>query len=283
MQALGSSIVDLLLGEYIEGVDQRQLELDVLNGHLLLQNLAVKDVALQRLQLPVLVKAGIIGKVELDIPWSHLKSQPTKLRMENILLLVGPQSEAEWDQAEQDRRVALAKEATLTSHEKRSAQAKATVAQRARPQRKTWAASLSAMVLERLQVDITNVVVRYVDSSHGPYTYSITLGIESISMRPREHRSDDADAAADAGGRGRRPSAEDGSSSSALHKVRAHARARTRTHAHARARTRTHAHARARTPRRTPRRMPRPHRLPRPRPRHLPLLRAPLASIHPPC
>ena len=263
MQALGSSIVDLLLGEYIEGVDQRQLELDVLNGHLLLQNLAVKDVALQRLQLPVLVKAGIIGKVELDIPWSHLKSQPTKLRMENILLLVGPQSEAEWDQAEQDRRVALAKEATLTSHEKRSAQAKATVAQRARPQRKTWAASLSAMVLERLQVDITNVVVRYVDSSHGPYTYSITLGIESISMRPREHRSDDADAAADAGGRGRRPSAEDGSSSSALHKVRAHARAR--------------------TPRRTPRRMPRPHRLPRPRPRHLPLLRAPLASIHPPC
>ena len=67
MQALGSSIVDLLLGEYIEGVDQRQLELDVLNGHLLLQNLAVKDVALQRLQLPVLVKAGIIGKVELDI------------------------------------------------------------------------------------------------------------------------------------------------------------------------------------------------------------------------
>lgn len=223
MQALGSSIVDLLLGEYIEGVDQRQLELDVLNGHLLLQNLAVKEVALQRLQLPVLVKAGIIGKVELQIPWSHLKSQPTKLRLENVLLLVGPQSEAQWDEEEQERRVVQAKEATLLSHERRAEQARLSELQtRSRPQRRTWAASLSAMVLERLEVDINNVVIRYVDTSHGPCTYSITLAIQSISMRPGENRPDHA--VTSEGGRAtshprRNSSTEDGSAP--LHKVRA--------------------------------------------------------------
>ena len=92
--ALGSAVLDVLLGEYIEGLDQRQLELDVLNGHLLLQNLAIKQSALQKLQLPVLVKAGLIGKVELRIPWSKLASEPTKLKLDNLLLLVGPQSEA---------------------------------------------------------------------------------------------------------------------------------------------------------------------------------------------
>ena len=149
MQALGSSIVDLLLGEYIEGVDQRQLELDVLNGHLLLQNLAVKDVALQRLQLPVLVKAGIIGKVELDIPWSHLKSQPTKLRMENILLLVGPQSEAEWDMAYEEQREFEKKQSAL------KARAQTQVLEKHEPakeNKQSFFARLTAQVFERLQV-----------------------------------------------------------------------------------------------------------------------------------
>ena len=54
------------------------------------------------------------------------------------------------------------------------------------------AASLSAMVLERLEADINNVVIRYVDTSHGPCTYSITLAIQSISMRPGENRPDHA-------------------------------------------------------------------------------------------
>ena len=47
MQHLGSAVLDVLLGEYIENLDQRQLELDVLNGHLLLQNLSIKPSALQ--------------------------------------------------------------------------------------------------------------------------------------------------------------------------------------------------------------------------------------------
>ena len=88
--ALANAVLDVLLGEYIEGLDQRQLELDVLNGHLLLQNLTIRSTAIQRaLQLPVAVKAGIIGRVELRIPWAHLSSQPTQLRMRNLLLLVG--------------------------------------------------------------------------------------------------------------------------------------------------------------------------------------------------
>ena len=53
MNSLGSAVLDVLIGEYIENVDQRRLELDVLNGHLLLHDLRIKPSAFQKLQLPV--------------------------------------------------------------------------------------------------------------------------------------------------------------------------------------------------------------------------------------
>ena len=190
-QSFASSVIDLLIGEYIEGLDQQQLELDVLSGHLLLQNISIKQTALQTLQLPVFIKAGLIGKVELRIPWSHLKSEPTKLLLDNLLLLVCPQSEAPWDEEMDLKCEALRKEATLLSHERGALAATAERdSQALKPERKTWVASLSAMVLDRLQVEITNVVVRYVDASHGACTYSLSLAVESISMRPSEEHHD---------------------------------------------------------------------------------------------
>ena len=48
--------------------------------HVLLQNLEVKPRAMQTaLNLPLVVKAGTIGRVELRIPWAKLNSEPTQL------------------------------------------------------------------------------------------------------------------------------------------------------------------------------------------------------------
>ena len=150
MQHLGSAVLDVLLGEYIQGLDQRQLELDVLNGHLLLQNLTIKPSALQKLRLPVLVKAGMIGKVELRIPWSKLSSEATRLRLDNLLLLVGPQSEADWDQESEVQREAKHKQLILQAHERMRHGAVVEVP--SARQKSSFAARLSARVLDRLQV-----------------------------------------------------------------------------------------------------------------------------------
>ena len=180
--ALGSKLIDVLLGEYIEGLDQHQLELDVLNGHLLLQNLSIKASALRRLQLPLAVKAGLIGRVELRIPWATLSSQPTQLRITDLKLLVGPQSEGPWDNEAECQRQEEHKQSALLAHEKKRAGG-TDADEAAGPKRSTFAARLSMRVMDRLQVDISNVVIRYVDSSHGPRPYSITLGVSSIKLR----------------------------------------------------------------------------------------------------
>ena len=170
--ALGGAVLDILLGEYIQGAQsQRQLELDILNGHLLLQNLTVRAGAFERLGLPVRVLAGVIGRVELRIPWAKLSSEPTRLRLDSLMLLVGPQSEAEWDHEAEDKRAFARKLALLDGLAASEAEA------RREKERggSSFAARISDKVLGRLQVDISNVAVRYVDGRHGPEAYSISL------------------------------------------------------------------------------------------------------------
>lgn len=185
--ALGSAVLDVLLGDYIEGLDQRQLELDVLNGHLLLQNLSVRETAFRQLQLPFAIKAGIIGRVELRIPWANLSSQPTQLRLKDILLLVVPQSESMWNEEAERKREDHRKRSLLDAYEKKSVVASSSAeCEQPSHQRSTFAARLSARILDRLQVDVTDLVIRYVDASHARRPYTITLGIRTISLRSSE-------------------------------------------------------------------------------------------------
>lgn len=46
------------LGDYIEDLDKKQLQFSILGGNMELQNLCLKTSALNKLNLPILVKAG---------------------------------------------------------------------------------------------------------------------------------------------------------------------------------------------------------------------------------
>ncbi|MDC0526253.1 UHRF1BP1/VPS13 N-terminal domain-containing protein [bacterium] len=117
----------------------------------LLQNLSIKASALQKFQLPIVVKAGTIGRVELQIPWSKLANEPTRLRMDSLLLLVGPQSESEWDQQAESLREVKRKQLTLAAHE---ATHHSAAAAKPAPKSNSFAARLSAKVLDKLQVRV---------------------------------------------------------------------------------------------------------------------------------
>jgi len=85
-------ILQDLLGELVH-LPKQELKLDLLNGHVLLGNLDVQPKALQvLLGLPLVVQAGMIGRVELHIPWSKLGTEPTRVLLDRVLLLVSPQS-----------------------------------------------------------------------------------------------------------------------------------------------------------------------------------------------
>jgi hypothetical protein len=55
---------------------------------------------LKELELPVVIKTGILGKLSVRIPWQTLKSDPVVITIDHIFALIGPKPPAEFDAEE---------------------------------------------------------------------------------------------------------------------------------------------------------------------------------------
>lgn len=100
MESVVTSVLNALLGQYVDGLNN--LNLSVTSGDIELENLAIKKEALQDLKLPIYVKSGasrcfsallkhsgFLGKLRINIPWSNLKHMPTVISLERIFLIIG--------------------------------------------------------------------------------------------------------------------------------------------------------------------------------------------------
>lgn len=55
------------LGTYLEGIDSQSLRISVFKGNVELRNLQLKPDALNDLDLPIVVKAGLLGSLKLKV------------------------------------------------------------------------------------------------------------------------------------------------------------------------------------------------------------------------
>lgn len=67
----------------------------------MLHGLKLKREALDKLNLPVVVYQGYLGKLELHIPWTNLKQQPVIVEISDLFLLAGPKIAGDIDPAEE--------------------------------------------------------------------------------------------------------------------------------------------------------------------------------------
>ena len=58
------------LGAYVYGVDAQSLKVSVFKGDVVLENLQLKPEALADLNLPVVVRSGLVGSLKLKVPCS---------------------------------------------------------------------------------------------------------------------------------------------------------------------------------------------------------------------
>ena len=78
------------LGEYVEGIDQKSLAISIYAGNVSLQHLRLKSSALAALDLPVSVKAGLVDKLTLKVPWNALGRTPVVVSIDKVYLLAEP-------------------------------------------------------------------------------------------------------------------------------------------------------------------------------------------------
>lgn len=110
LESLAATLLNRLLGSYIENFDPTQLNVGIWDGNVKLKNLKLRKDCFDGLHLPIDVKFGILGDLVLNVPWSSLKNKPVKVNIEDCYLLCTPRdfdSLHSVEQVERELRVKL--------------------------------------------------------------------------------------------------------------------------------------------------------------------------------
>lgn len=101
---LVSSVLVKVLGDYIQDLDPKSLGIGIWKGEVDLNNLRLKESALDIFDLPISVVHGYVGNINAKIPWSSLGSSPVQAQISDLFIVVQPKKCVAWsDKVERER------------------------------------------------------------------------------------------------------------------------------------------------------------------------------------
>ncbi len=184
-ESLIAAVINRFIGQYVSNLEQKQLNVGIISGNIVLCGLRLKRAALDRLNLPVEVFSGHLGRLELTIPWRSLGTQPVRILIKDLFILAGPRVEAAFDEEGEVERMHLAKVEQLDAAELFHLGTLTSSAADGGAKAGSFASQLIAKILDNLQVTIENIHVRFEDStscSDGLYSMGVMLnGLSAVS------------------------------------------------------------------------------------------------------
>ncbi|XP_033641822.1 vacuolar protein sorting-associated protein 13D-like isoform X2 [Asterias rubens] len=184
LEGLAAWVLNTYVGEYVENLNTDQLSIGLLSGAVELENLPLRKDALKNLDLPIEVKAGFIGKIVLQIPVRHIKSEPCVISIDSLYLVAGPAVKASYDEEKENQ---AKQQSTKQQLEALESQWKAKFEKAAPESGSSWYAystSLFYNVLENIQLKVRDVHIRYEDTTTIPNeTFAFGITIKSLSAQ----------------------------------------------------------------------------------------------------
>ena len=168
-----ANLIESYVGRYVKNLERNQLHVSIFKGDVVLENLELKDTALQELALPVplVVHRGVLGKLKLTIPWSKLQRKPVVCDITDVALVVKPRKAGAWDEVEEQKLEQERKQQGLLDFEKereRRARAQNGIEQdkgSEEPEGKAgYVSKIHSAIVNNLQFHVHNVHVRYEDT-----------------------------------------------------------------------------------------------------------------------
>eukprot|EP00795_Rhopilema_esculentum_P010935 gene10935-19770_t len=182
-----SLVTDLLnkhLGQYVQNLDPSQLKIGIWDGNVKLNNLELKDTALDDLSLPIKVVRGHLGRLLLSIPWKNLYNEPTEVTVENLFLLAKPNKDVKYDRVKDEQEQLEKKQKQLENiEEARKREEEARKKDKKKDEESdSFAEKLATQVVKNLQVSIRNIHIRYEDTVTTPgFPFSIGVTLDGLS------------------------------------------------------------------------------------------------------
>ncbi|KAG8230080.1 hypothetical protein J437_LFUL009199 [Ladona fulva] len=177
-----SIVADLLnrfLGDYVENLDRSQLKIGIWGGDVVLNDLILKQSALNELDLPVKTICGRLGKLTLKIPWKNLYTAPVEASIERLFLLVVPSTDVKYDAVKEEKYKQEVKQKELERIDK----AKQAEKGDADKKNDTFVEKLATQIIRNVQISIKDIHIRYEDKTtcpSQPFSVGFTLHLLSV-------------------------------------------------------------------------------------------------------
>ena len=181
-EGLVAGILKQYLGQFVLGLDADQLGISVFSGTLSLKNLDISPSALENagIKQPITIKAGTLGKLEIS-GLKNMTTKPVAVVIEDIYLILGPNSSVEWTEEDEANSVASTKRGLLDERMEDAKNAEA--AEKKANEDLSWAEKFTAKIVDNLQLDVKRIHIRYEDATTCPgSTFAIGLTLKSLSV-----------------------------------------------------------------------------------------------------
>ncbi|EPB76868.1 hypothetical protein ANCCEY_03994, partial [Ancylostoma ceylanicum] len=112
-ESLVADLLNRFLGDFVDNLDASQLNIGIWGGDVKLENLEVKETALDDLDLPVKLKFGYLSSLVLKIPWKNLYNEPVIATIDGLYLIVVPNKGVVYNEEKAKKNAAEIKQKTL--------------------------------------------------------------------------------------------------------------------------------------------------------------------------
>ena len=185
LESLAATLLNRLLGSYVQNFDPDQLKVGIWSGDVQLKNLTLRKDCLDSLDLPVDVKYGVLGDLVLNVPWSSLKNKPVNIIIQDCYLLCVPRDLHSYHTKESLERAFRLKLKRLMEWELANKTRKNQTVQSTTEgsENESFMQSLITKVIDNLQVSIKDIHIRYEDSTciFSPIPSSIGFSLHELS------------------------------------------------------------------------------------------------------
>eukprot|EP01126_Amoeba_proteus_P027890 TRINITY_DN27610_c0_g1_i1.p1 TRINITY_DN27610_c0_g1~~TRINITY_DN27610_c0_g1_i1.p1 ORF type:complete len:307 (+),score=44.16 TRINITY_DN27610_c0_g1_i1:22-921(+) len=168
MDQLASFLLNHILGDYVEGLDAKKLHFG--SQEIELNDLSFKKTALSKLRLPIELKKGVIGSIQLCLPGLAITTKPAKIYIKRVFILAGPSS---------------SDCSGLTETKKNLLDLYDLVSLRqvdSTPTDVSWMDQTFSRILENLHISISDIHIRYEDNISSSIPFSAGITLDSVQL-----------------------------------------------------------------------------------------------------
>ncbi|XP_052031847.1 LOW QUALITY PROTEIN: intermembrane lipid transfer protein VPS13D [Apodemus sylvaticus] len=182
LEGLVAWVLNTYLGKYVNNLNTDQLSVALLKGAVELENLPLKKDALKELELPFEVKAGLIGKVTLQIPFYRPHVDPWVISISGLHVIIAPEKIQDFDDEKEKLLERERKKALLQALEERWKSERRQ--QKGEPYWYSVTASVVTRIVENIELKIQDVHLRFEDGLTNPsHPFAFGICIKNVSMQ----------------------------------------------------------------------------------------------------